>query len=174
MIKEPGIIQFEVEDVTRKHTEQSVWKKTAMVMLSGDICQYYAWFLKKRYRIILNKPLRGPHISFINDRFSEMNHAQATEEENILIWEQVKQNHDGKEIIVTLSIEPRSNGKHWWLNIPEEYRSELQGIRNELGLDRPFSGLHLSLGYCASEKNILHSQYIHKLLTRPMGFDTGL
>ena len=127
--------------------------------MSGDICDYYAWFINKRFNLILNPPLRGPHITFINDRISDMNDK----------WDEVKVKWDGKEIDITLFVSPRtdSNDKHstghWWLNIPEEYRSELHSIRNELGLGRPYFGLHLTLGY-ANEKNMEHSKYIHRLI----------
>lgn len=54
-----GKIVFDVEDYTRKHKLQSSWKKVAMVFIDGDVCEYYSWFLQRRYNIILNKPLRG-------------------------------------------------------------------------------------------------------------------
>ena len=154
-----GKIQFDIENVTKKHISQSNWKKTAIVTMSGDICDYYAWFIKKRFNLILNPPLRGPHITIINDRTSDMNNK----------WDEVKSKWAGKEINIYLYISPRtdSNDKnssgHWWLNLPEEYRSELHSIRNELGLGRPYWGLHLTLGY-ANEKNMEHSKYIHRLI----------
>ena len=62
-----GKIQFDVEDKTKKHKNQASWKKMAMIFIDGDITEYYSWFLERRYKLILNKPLRGGHISFIND-----------------------------------------------------------------------------------------------------------
>ena len=164
MIEQVGIIKFEVDNITKKHSRQSEWKKVAMVLFTGDICEYYAWFLKKRYNIILNKPLRGPHISFISESFRDINLGGGTDEDKNFIWNSLKEKWDGKEVTVKLSIEPRTNGSHWWLNIPTEHREELHSIRNELILEfkKPYAGLHLSLGY-VSEKNIEHSQYIRKL-----------
>ena len=52
-----GKIGFEPEDYTRKQKNQSSWKKVAMVFIDGDVCEYYSWFLQRRYNIILNKPL---------------------------------------------------------------------------------------------------------------------
>jgi hypothetical protein len=37
-------------------------EKMAMILLDGDVTEYYAWFIQKRYNLILNKPL-GVHIS---------------------------------------------------------------------------------------------------------------
>ena len=66
-----GTIVFDPIDRTAKHKKQSGWKKVAMVVIDGEIAkdkriegdtsEYYAWFLKKRYNIMLNSPLRGTH-----------------------------------------------------------------------------------------------------------------
>jgi hypothetical protein len=37
-------------------------EKMAMILLDGDVTEYYAWFIQKRYNLILNKPLRGAYI----------------------------------------------------------------------------------------------------------------
>lgn len=152
-IKQKGKIMFDPPDVTNKHKKQSEWKKTAMVSIEGDIALYYSWFLEKRYNLTLNRPLRGAHVTIISDRESDMNYK----------WEEVKAKWDGKEIEVTLSVDPRTDGKHWWLNVPEEERIEIHSIRQELGLERPYFGLHLSLGH-ANDKVIEHSEYIHRLI----------
>ena len=154
-----GIIKFDPKDVTKKHGDQSVWKKTAMVMFGGDIAEYYAWFIKIRYNLVLNRPLRRGHVTFINDRASDMNGK----------WEEVKAKWHNKEIEVVIDLDPRTDSDdegskgHWWFKVPEEDREELQGIRAELGLGRPFFGLHMSLGH-ANEKNMEHSKYIHRLV----------
>jgi hypothetical protein len=49
-------------------------EKMAMILLDGDVTEYYAWFIQKRYNLILNKPLRGAHISFINDSMRDLTH----------------------------------------------------------------------------------------------------
>jgi len=158
-IKIKGKIKFDPEDKTKKHSKQGSWKKVAMILFDGDIAEYYAWFINKRYNIPLNRPLRGAHITFINDRESDMNGK----------WNEVKESWDGKEIEVVLNIDPRTDSSddkskgHWWLNIPEENRRELHDLRAELGLGRPHWGLHMALGY-ANDKNIMHSKYIHRLI----------
>lgn len=159
-----GRIGFNPEDKTNKHLFQSSWKKIAMVFIEGDVCEYYAWFLQKRYNITLNKPIRGAHVSFINDSMRDLTQDNDKPEEEILqLWEDVKAKWDGKEIDIVLDLNAKTDGRIWWLNIPEEERHGLQAIRNELGLGRPFFGLHMSIGY-ANEKNIEQSVYIHELI----------
>ena len=161
-----GKIVFEPEDKTKKHVNQATWKKVAMVMLSGDICEYYSWFIQKRYNLILNKPLRNAHISFINDSMHDLRQ-QGTKSvaEVESLWDSIKLKWDGKIVDIKLDINPKTDDKHWWLNIPNEYREELQSIRTSLGLGRPFFGMHMTIGY-ANEKNIDHSKYIHKLIKK--------
>lgn len=159
IIKIKGLIKFDPKNLTKKHQKQSNWKKVALVEFKCDISSYYSWFIKKRYNLILNKNIRPPHITFINDRASDMNGK----------WDEVKKKWDGKEIEITLSVDPRTDSAkdnsscHWWLNIPEEYRGQLHSIRAELGLGRPYWGLHMTLGY-ANDKNMAHSKYIHGLI----------
>ena len=154
-----GKIKFDPSDKTNKHKNQATWKRVAMVLIEGELAEYYAWFIKKRYNLPLNRPLRGAHVTFINDRASDMNGK----------WDEVKKKWDGKEIEIVLSVDPRTDSVkdnssgHWWLNVPEEHREQLHGIRAELGLGRPYWGLHMALGY-ANEKNIAHSKYIHGLI----------
>lgn len=159
-----GRIEFEPDNFTKKHNLQASWKHIAMVLFDGDITEYYAWFIKKRYNLTLNKPLRGGHISFINDSFNDMslNGVRSMQEVKTL-WEQVKNKWDGSEIEIVLDIEPRFNKKHWWLRVPDENRTLLQSIRNELGLGKPYYGFHMSIGY-ANEKNIIHHEYICRLI----------
>ena len=159
-----GKIGFEPEDKTKKHLLQSSWKKVAMVFIEGDICEYYAWFLKKRYDISLNKPIRGAHVSFINDSMTDLTQNNTKSEEEVLkLWEDVKTKWDGKEIDIVFDLNPKTNDRTWWLNIPHEERQGLQAIRDELGLGKPFFGLHMSIGY-VNEKNIEQSVYIHGLI----------
>ena len=161
-----GKIGFEPEDRTNKHKAQSSWKKMAMVFIEGDVCEYYAWFLQKRYNITLNKPIRGAHISFINDSMRDLTQNNDKSEEEILqLWEDVKVKWDGKEIEIVLDLNPKTDDRIWWLNIPNEEREGLQAIRNELGLGRPYFGMHMSIGY-ANEKNIEHNVYIHELIKK--------
>jgi len=167
-ITHKGIISFDPDDITKKHKTQSSWKKTAMVLLDNDdITEYYRWFLKKRYNIILNKNIRKPHISFINDSINDMKNGLMVETDKKVIsrWNYVKNMWDGKEIEIILNTDVRSDGSHWWLNIPNEHRTLLHAIRLQLGLDRPYWGLHMSIGY-ANERNIEQSKYILKCIEK--------
>lgn len=149
VIKVKGIIEFEPEHKTKKHLKQSEWKKNALILTNCDLEMYYAWFLKKRFNLILNKTIRGPHISFISDRIEE--------QEKLDIFNKAKEKYDGKEIVFYHELEPKSSGEHWWLRA---FCPEAEDIREEAGLTRiPYFSFHLTLGY-ANEKNIEHSKYV--------------
>jgi hypothetical protein len=161
-----GKILFDPKDQTKKHKKQASWKKMALINLPGDLCDYYAWLIDKRYNLKLNLPLRGAHISFINDSVRDIKQGlKCSEEEALQKWEEIKQKWNNKEIKVWLDPDARSDGKYWWLNIPKEKRKTIHQIRNELGLGQPFWSLHMSIGY-ANEKNISHSKYIVRLASQ--------
>lgn len=133
-----------------------------MVFLDGEITEYYCWFIQKRFNLTLNKPLRGAHISFINDSNQDLiTKNNCTPEQANVLWERVKDKWDGVEIPILLDLRPRFDKKHWWLNVHPDYRDRLQGIRDELNLGRPYYGMHMSLGY-ANEKQYIHHEYITK------------
>ncbi len=133
VFKVKGIIEFNPEDKTNKHKSQSSWKKVAMIRTNCDLDRYYAWFLKKRFNLELNKNLRGTHITFINDRMDSN------------LFEQARNMFNGKEITFYLEIEPRTSGEHWWLRV---YCPEAENIREVMGLNRvPFHPFHLTLGH---------------------------
>jgi len=134
-----------------------------MIEFKGEHCDYYAWFIQKRFNIRLNKPIRGAHVTFINDRFSEMSGETLDEKEKN--WNLVKDKYHNTNIEVYLSVDPRTNGQFWWLNVPQEHRSEIHSIRKELGLDRPFFGLHLTIGR-ADHLELGQSNYIHSLIQK--------
>jgi hypothetical protein len=160
-----GKVGFEPEDRTKKHKNQASWKKVAMIFFDGDICEYYSWFLYKKYNIVLNKPLRGAHVSFINDSMRDLTqNGEKTEVQALLTWESVKKKWHGKKIDVVLDLNVRTNAEHWWLNIPHEEREVIQGIRNELGLPKPYFGLHMSIGTARHGIHQEHSKYIHELI----------
>lgn len=165
-----GKLVFDPPDITSKHRNQGEWKKVALVEFKGDVKKYYRWFIKKRYNLILGEPIRQAHITFINDRASDMS----------FDWDTVKKKWNGKSIEVTLSVDVRGDGINWWLVVPEEDRKELHDIRAELGLGRPYFGLHMTFGVARDAKdddfelnvfrpirrNEEHSQYITRLLTK--------
>lgn len=166
VIKITGKILFEPENKTKKHVLQSSWKKIAMVQIDGDICQYYSWFIKRRYNLELNKPLRGAHISFINDSMQDLTqNGLIPVEEAESKWEEIKSKWDGKEVSIILDVSPRTDANHWWMNVVNRETHLLQDIRNEIGLSKPFYGLHMSLGY-VTDKNLEHSNYIHRTIKR--------
>lgn len=151
-----GTIIFDPKDVTRKHKSQASWKCVAMVsfepkikIISEGICGYYAWFINKRYNLTLNPPLRGAHVTFINDRESDVTGG----------WNEIKNNYHGKKIEIVLNLEPRSDGQHWWLRVPHGLNSEVLDIRTKLGLNSPYFNLHMTIGH-ANNRNIEHSEYI--------------
>lgn len=157
-IRVTGKIKFDPKDVTTKHKAQASWKKMAYVEIDGDLTYLYAWFIERRYNLWLNPPLRGAHITFINDGRRDF---ETTDH-----WDKVKAKYNGKKVTLYLELNPKGNGKHWWLPVSEEHRGELHQIREELTLSsRPKFGLHLTIGF-ANEKNIEHSRYIHDLLVR--------
>ncbi len=137
-----------------------------MIFFDGDITEYYSWFIEKRYGIVLNKPLRGAHISFINDSVRDLTlNGERSQEESERIWNEVKKKYHGKKISVVIDLDPKTDDRTWWFNIPHEERVGIQAIRDELGLKKPYFGLHMSIGY-ANEKNIVQSIYIHESIKK--------
>ncbi len=159
-----GKIVFEPENKTKKHHAQSSWKRLAMVNFNCDVAEYYAWFILRRFNLPLNKPLRGAHISFINDSIKDFsNNGTKTIDEINSEWERVKKKWNNKKVEIKLEISPRTDSKYWWLRVSDESRIHLQEIREELGLSKPYWGLHMTIGH-ANDKNLFHSKYIHKLI----------
>jgi hypothetical protein len=141
-----GKIVFDPINVTKKHNSQSTWKKVAIVKFDCDIYSYYSWFLQKRFNLNLNKPLRGTHLTFINDIVDDD------------IYLQARDMFDGKEIVV--EYDPtiiRSNKVgHWWLRAQSD---DAQNIRNVMGLGNPYFGYHITIGL-ATHLQLEHSKYI--------------
>ena len=144
-----GKIQFDPINVTKKHNKQASWKKTVIVKFNDDMSEYYAWFLKKRFNLIVNKPLRGSHFTIINDVVDSE------------IYEQAREMFDGKEISIDYNPEIiRSNEKgHWWVKALSQ---DAGNIRIAMGLDKPFFGHHITIGR-ATHLNLVHSKYITEI-----------
>lgn len=153
-----GKIVFDPENKTNKHEAQASWKKVVYIEINSDICEYYAWFLKKRYNLTLNKPLRGAHVTIVNDSKRDFKDFSQNK------WKKVKKKWEGKKIQLVLDLEACTDesGEHWWLRVSHDHRKELHNLRQELGLGNPFYGFHMTIG-TANNKNIEHSRYIHKL-----------
>lgn len=135
-----------------------------MVEIQDDSYKLYAWFIKTRFNIELNPPQRGSHVTFINDSYRDLSgNGKITNKQVDENWARVKAKWDGKIINVVHLLDPRTDDNHWWFNIPQEDRAELHGIRAELGLGRPFWGLHMTIGIIHPHY-MDHSAYIHKTL----------
>lgn len=159
-IKVVGKIHFEPINLTKKHNSQASWKRVAMVIINDDLSEYYAWFIRKRFNLTLNPPQRGSHVTFIND--TERQIRGQTPSSRDALWNNVKSKYESKNVEFNLNIEPRSDGKYWWLRVSNG--DNLQAVRDELGLGSPFFSFHLTIGY-SNEKNIEHSMYIHHICT---------
>lgn len=149
MVKVSAKIHFEVPHVSKKHVEQSQWKTVVIALIDGEITQYYSWFLYKRFGFKLVQPLRGGHVTFVSDRTSEVSNFAETKAK----W------HD-KIVEVSLDLDVKTNGKHWWLRAE---CSAFDEIRAELGLAEPFFKYHVSLGY-VNELTLQQSLYAYKIL----------
>ncbi len=168
-INATGTFWFDPPDVTKKHELQASWKRVAMVIFDCDLCEYYAWFIQRRYGIKLSAPLRGAHVTFINDRDGDTNG----------LWNETKDRWNGMKVDVHLDLDVRTNGEFWWLKVlPNE---TLNRVRAELGLGDPFFSYHLTIGYPvnrrsdsengsmrAMEMHEEQSHYIHGLLRAGM------
>lgn len=151
-----GKIVFEPENKTKKHIAQAEKKRTAMILFQDDMSSYYAWFLKKRFNIELLKPLRGSHITFINDWFYGIDEP-APNEARESVWKSGKAKYNGKKIDVELSLDYHTNGIHWWLIIPHDSRKELLNIRAEIGLGKPAFGFHMTIGHVVNHDKIVEN-----------------
>jgi hypothetical protein len=150
MFEIKGKIVFDPIDKTKKHSKQSSWKKVVMIEFKDDTWSYYSWFLKKRFGLVLNKPLRGTHFTIINDIVDDV------------IYKQAKKMFDGTEI--TIQYDPtniRSNDKgHWWI---KAYSDDAINIRSVMGLGDPYFGFHITMGL-ATNTQLEHSKYIKQYL----------
>ncbi len=174
LIECEGRILFEPENKTKKHEAQSEKKRVAMVVFGCDMTDYYAWFVKRHFDINLQKPLRGAHVTFVNDWFYAIDEPVPNEEREAK-WRAAKKKYNGKKIKITLSLDLHGNGKHWWLIVKHEYRDELLAIREEMGLGKPGFGFHMTLGHVVYHEkteemkkepdntDFVQSMYIHDL-----------
>lgn len=144
-----GRLVFDPPNVSKKHERQGSWKAVAVLAFPGEDARYYAWFIERRYGLPLVRPLRGSHVTFVNDKTSHMAHRA---------WDRVRASHGGRSARVTLSLDPRSNGGHWWL--PAVDAAELMDVRTALGLRRdPYFPMHMTVGL-ANEHNLWYSDHL--------------
>lgn len=149
-----GKITFDPIDLTKKHVKQSEWKSSAIVLIDNiDFCKYYCWFIKKRYNLELQMPLRGLHFTVINDKVSDKKK-----------YDHAKDLYNNKIINLKYSIDPRTDKYHWWLGVESKDAEE---IRTICGLEpKPFWGFHLTVGRADGDLRLEHSTYIHNLIKK--------
>ncbi len=154
-VRVTGRMVFDPRHVSRKHEKQASWKATAVLQLPGEDHLFYSWLVRRRYGLELNRPARGSHVTFVNDRSSSM---------RLGAWDWARNDLNGTEASVTLSTDLRTNGKHWWLPVIES--TELSAVRRWLGLAPvPFWPMHMTVGH-ANERNIEHSEHLHGMLRK--------
>lgn len=139
MFEVKGKISFDPINVTKKHSKQSEWKKVAIIELKDDYYSLYSWFLEKEYGVKLNKPLRGSHLTVINDIVDNKTYLKA------------KELFEGQEItfyVDTTNVRANEKG-HWWLKV---YSADAQNIRNVMGLGKSHFGFHLTIGLAAHDE----------------------
>lgn len=162
-----GTLEFDPDHLTGKHERQADWKLMGMLVFPGEDHKYYEWFIRKRYRIDgFTKPLRKPHVSYINDAIWEMPWDRAHSRR---VWDEYKAKYSGMELEVELDLDVRTNSTYWWLNVTEDSRRVLHSMRKEVGLrERPYFGLHMTVA-TANEKSIAASRYAHEEVIKKYG-----
>jgi hypothetical protein len=162
MFEIKGILEFDPVNISRKHEEQSSWKKVAMVRFYGDeTYRYYKWLLEQRFGLRipdvspfewkgrLNDPVRGTHVTAINEIVDDD------------VYLQAKELFHGKEVIVNYDptlIRCNKKGEKMWWHI-KAYSDDIMNIRNVIGLGAPFHSLHITIGL-VNPKFIEHNEYV--------------
>ena len=153
LIQSSGKLIFDPVNRTNKHNKQSSWKRTAMIILNDDTYEYYQWLIQKRYPFIqgvkgetnwLNPPLRGSHVTIINDMvgrdFTEENYLKA------------KNKYDGKELFFFFNWDGlRNNGEHIYFKVECPMGME---VRKCAGLGKPFFDFHITIGLVPDESEV--------------------
>lgn len=148
-----GVLIIDPPDITRKHHKQSSWKRVAIIQFPGDDTdKMWRWYLKSRFGLELNQPLRQCHLTIINDKFNDE-----------IEWKEFKSKFNRMIIEVEPTKELLSNGEHWWLKVNST--PEIESLRSYLRLGEPFFKYHLTIGL-ANSRNIEHSKYIQRQLIR--------
>jgi hypothetical protein len=163
MFEVKGILEFDPVDVSKKHAQQSTWKKVAMVRFpkEDETFSYYKWLLEQRFGVRipdtnvfewkgrLNDPVRGTHVTAINEIIDDE------------IYLQAKEIFDGKEVSITYDptlIRCNKKGDKMWWHM-KVYSDDIMNIRTAMGLGAPYHSLHLTIGL-VNPKFIDHSEWI--------------
>jgi hypothetical protein len=153
-----GKIIFDPENLTKKHEAHSEWKRSVLAVVDEpDFCNYFAWYIKKRYNLKIVEPQRGVHLTIVNDKLCDG--IDATERKYL----RSKGMFDGRMIDINYDIDIRTDGKYWWF---KAISNEAILLRQKIGL-KPigYYGLHLTIGRVEGrdfEKE--HGYYVHKLI----------
>lgn len=153
-----GKLVFDVDDLTKKHKQQSTWKKHVIAHIDDpEFCRYYSWFLEKRFNLRFSEPIRGTHLTLINDRLRD--YENSSEE----TYHAAKQKYDGTYIDIRYSLDPKTDGTHWWFRARTDIGVQ---IRTEIGLSpKPYFGYHITIGRIGGrEHEIEHGKYIHRII----------
>jgi hypothetical protein len=163
MFEVKGILEFDPVDVSKKHSLQSAWKKVAMVRFpkEDETFMYYKWLLEQRFGLRipggnvfewkgrLNDPVRGTHVTAIND---------IVEDE---IYLQAKSIFNKKEVSITYDptiIRCNTKGEKMWWHM-KVYSDDIMNIRAAMGLGQPFHSLHMTIGL-VNPKFIKHNEWV--------------
>ena len=149
MFEIKGIMEFDPVDVSKKHAVQSSWKKVAMVRFHEDeTFRYYKWLLEQRlglripgknafeWKGRLNEPLRGTHVTAINDIIDDE------------VYLQAKEIFHGKEASITYDptlIRCSQKGERMWWYM-DVYSEDIANMRAAMDLGDPFHNLHMTIG----------------------------
>lgn len=149
LVMSKGKMVFDPINRTKKHNKQN-WKRTAMIVVEDDTFAYYQWFIEKKYPLIqgvsgdtkwLNPPLRGTHVTIINDMVGR----DLTDEK----YKEAKELYDGEEVY--FFFDPvdgiRNNGEHIFFKVECPMGME---IRKKAGLTNPYFGFHITIGLVAN------------------------
>lgn len=152
-----GILEFDPINRTKKHNKQGSWKKTAMIVVNDDTYKYYQWMIQKRFPFIqgvnaeenwLNPPLRGTHVSIINDRITDET-----------LWKKLKDRYNGKEIYFFFNWEGlRNNGDHIYFKVECPMGQEVRDFGN---LGEPYFGFHMTIGLVPDESKVKKSHNLN-------------
>ncbi len=165
-IKLMGKIVFDPINLTKKHKKQAAWKRVAFIEFDGDICEYYQFFLKKRFNLILLKPIRSAHITIVNDSINDLTKKGEISKIDIENqWNSAKDKWNNQYVEVEINIDVRTNGKTWWMNLSNITEKNIKFIRAEVGLGDPYFKAHMTIGN-AHPKYLEHSEYIHRTILR--------
>lgn len=156
-LKTSGRLIFDPDHKTNKHERQGSWKKTAMIFINDDLSYYYSWFIKKRFNLDLSTPLRGSHLTIINDKILFEDKYLAA-----------KQKYDDTIVELEYFVDVRTDGSHWWLIAKCETAKEIR-IATGLNSD-PYYSFHITIGR-PYDRQLYHSNYIHSLVKKYKGIN---